>query len=140
MTRISFEQRLSGEVANGDLARTRFSHDYSAILDGEEKIDGQVCYRIKLTSRRKGTTYAKIDYWVEKKTYLPRKSVFYALSGKPLKTAVYSDFKTIQGKKRLTKMVVQDILDPKRKSTLLYTGYRKEKFDDSHFSKESLGE
>jgi hypothetical protein len=122
------------------LARTRFAQDYSGQFDGEEAIGGKKCYKLKLSARGKGTTYAKIDYWVEKGTYLPRKAVFYALSGKPMKTAIYSDFKKIQGRPRMTKMTVQDALNPKRKSVLIYSGHKRESFGDSYFSKESLGE
>src|SRR5688572_1763027 len=36
-TRISFQQKLTGEVANGDLARTNYAADYSASRVEEKK-------------------------------------------------------------------------------------------------------
>ena len=34
--RLSLSQRLTGQVANGDLARANFAGDYTATLDGRE--------------------------------------------------------------------------------------------------------
>jgi len=37
--RISLEQKLTGEVANGDIARTNYAEDYDATLLGTEKLE-----------------------------------------------------------------------------------------------------
>jgi len=142
-TRIGFEQRLTGEVSNGDLARTHFAADYNSVLKGQEKVggpSGKMCYKLHLTAKTKEVTYREIDYWVEKTTYYPLKAQFFAISGKLLKSAIYSDFKPILGHNRLTKTIIQDALQPSKRSVLIYTKQKKENFDDSFFSKESLGE
>src|SRR5687768_15913998 len=36
--RLSLSQRLTGQVANGDLARANFSGDYNPTIEGEEEI------------------------------------------------------------------------------------------------------
>jgi outer membrane lipoprotein-sorting protein len=139
-TRISFEQRLTGEVSNGDLARTNFSGDYSAVLKKTESIEGKSCLKLHLTANAKDVTYREADYWVEKDTYLPRMAMFYAISGKLLKSAVYSDFKPIMGHLRMTKIVIKDALQPSKQSIMEYSDQRKEHFKDGFFNKESLGQ
>lgn len=139
-TRIGFEQRLTGEVSNGDLARTRFYEDYTASLTGQETIDGKPCYKLHLTAKDNSVTYRQIDYWVEKVTFLPKKALFYAISGKLLKSAAYSNFKLILGHSRMTKTLIRDAVQPTKQSIMIYTGQKAENFDDSFFNKESFGE
>ena len=139
-TRISFEQKLTGEVANGDLMRTSFSTDYSASLSGEEKIDSVVTYKLHLVARNKEVTYRTIDYWVDKAKLYPVRATFFALSGKALKSAVYSTFKPVLGKPRMMRVLITDFLQSKRTSLLNYAQFKREKFDESFFSKEALGQ
>jgi hypothetical protein len=137
-TRVSFQQRLTGEVSNGDIARTNFAKDYDAKLEGEEEVDGKPCYKLSLTAKGKDVTYRSITYWVEKAGLNPVKAEFYALSGKLLKTGVYSGPEPVLGRQRLTHMVITDALRPTKQSRLHYTDYKKENLDDSFFNKESV--
>jgi hypothetical protein len=139
-TRISFEQKLTGEVANGDIVRTNFAGDYSAQLVGEEKLPAGDAYKIHLLAREKTVTYRSIDYWVLKANLRPLKAIFYALSGKALKSAAYSDFKPVFGKPRMSKVIVTDALQTGRTSEITYSGFKKENYDESFFNKERLGQ
>jgi outer membrane lipoprotein-sorting protein len=138
--RVSMQQKLTGEVANGDLARTNYSGDYSATLAGQEMVNGQDSYKLALTSKHSGVTYAKIDYWISKKGFVPLKAVFYAVSGKVLKRAEFSDLKKVLGQKCITKTVFEDALDKSHKSVLIYKDHKRKSLSDSVFSKESLGD
>ncbi len=139
-TRVSLQQKLTGEVSNGDIARTDFSHDYSAQLAGDEKTGGKECHKLSLTARHKDVTYRSITYWVEKGTYRPVKAEFFALSGKSLKTGEFSHYAQVLGKLRMTELLITDALNPKRQSHLTYSNQKKESLSDSFFSKESLSE
>lgn len=139
-TRVGLQQRLTGEVANGDIARTQFADDYSARLDGRETIGGKKHYRMLLTARDKSLPYRTIKLWVGEKDFVPLKAEFYALSGKKLKTGEYSELETILGKKRITKLVIKDAIQPSRQSHLKYSHYRLEDLHDSMFNKESLAD
>lgn len=139
-TRVSFQQRLTGEVSNGDIARTNFAKDYDAKLVGTETMKGKVCYKLSLTAKRKEVTYRSIMYWVDKSNFRPIKVDFYALSGKLLKSGEYSSPKPVLGKIRMTEMIITDALRATRQSHLLYSDYKVEKLDDSFFNKETLGE
>lgn len=139
-TRVSFQQRLTGEVSNGDIARTNFAKDYDAKLLGMETLKGKLCYRLSLTAKHKDVTYRSIMYWVEKSNFHPVKVDFYALSGKLLKSGEYSSPKLVLGKIRMTEMLITDALRNTRQSHLFYSDYKLEKLDDSFFNKETLGE
>jgi outer membrane lipoprotein-sorting protein len=139
-TRVSFEQRLTGEVSNGDLARTNFASDYDSKLISEDKVDNKACYKLLLTANTKDVAYRQIVYWVEKNSYLPVQVKFYALSGKLLKTGKYSSVKHVLDKNRVTQLTITDALHGKRQSTLNYFDFKKTTYDDTFFSRESLSD
>lgn len=137
-TRVSMQQRLTGEVANGDIARTNFASDYAATLVREEAVNGTPAYRLSLKKKRDGVTYPSIDYWVAKKGFVPLKAVFKTEGGKALKSALYKTPKTFFKRSLLTRMEITSALSDKQKSTLIFSDYKKEKLDESFFNKESL--
>ncbi|MCM2278617.1 MAG: outer membrane lipoprotein-sorting protein [Oligoflexia bacterium] len=139
-TRISFRERLTGEVANGDISRTNFAGDYAAQLVGKETFNGKPCVKLALTAKHKDVTYSKIDYWLDAKTHFPVKSAFYAVSGKLLKTGEYSGLKPVLGATRSTVLVIKDALQPSRRSVLEFSGFKRVELPDSFFNKESLSE
>lgn len=140
-TRVSMQQRLTGEVANGDLARTNFSGDYSAEHDGEESVGGKPAYRLKLKSKRKGVTYSHLTYWVsQQKPHMPLQAEFYASSGKRLKKAIYSQEKKVAGRKIVTKIVITDDIKKTSRSELTYSNFKKAKLEESRFNKDALAD
>ena len=138
--RVSMQQKLTGEIANGDLSRTNLAGDYSAKIVGMQTVNGVEAYHLDLRAKREGVTYSRLEYWVAKKDYLPIKAVFYAVSGKVLKTGTFSDPKKVLGQVCITKVTVRDALDPKRYSVMTYGNHQRTRLPASVFSKESLGE
>ncbi|MBC7715062.1 MAG: outer membrane lipoprotein-sorting protein [Rhizobacter sp.] len=136
--RISLEQKLTGEVANGDIARTNYSEDYDATLISTEKRGNAEFYKLDLKAKNKKVTYGRIEYWVSKKDSIPMEATFFALSGKPLKSAQFMDFKPVQGMSRTTKMVIRDYLQKDKMSTMVFSDHKPEKFDESLFNKDRL--
>lgn len=136
--RISLEQKLTGEVANGDIARTNYAEDYDATILAVEKKGNAEFYKLELKAKNKKVTYGRIEYWVSKKDFIPMEATFFALSGKPLKSATFGDFKTVQGMSRTTKMIIRDYLQKNKMSTLVFSDHKTEKFDDSLFNKDRL--
>lgn len=137
--RIPFSERLTGEVATGDISRTNFAVDYEPTLIGEEKIKNKKCFKLELKAKNNKVTYSKIEYWVEKTNFLPVQSRFYALSGKLLKSAEYGDFKKVGGRTLFTKTIIRDALNKEKTSILIYAKHKKETFDANHFNKEAMG-
>lgn len=136
--RISLEQKLTGEVANGDIARTNYAEDYEATLIAIEKKGKNEFYKLELKAKNKKVTYGRIEYIVAKSDFMPIEATFYALSGKALKSAEFSDFKQIQGMSRSTKMTIRDYLQKDKFSVLVFSDHKPQKFDASLFNKDRL--
>jgi outer membrane lipoprotein-sorting protein len=137
-TRISLQQRLTGEVANGDIARTQYSEDYNAEIKGEENLGGQELYHLLLTKKKDEVTYPAIEYWVSKKDFAPVKALFKTDSGKVLKSAVYKEPKSYLNHKMITRIEIQNALNKDQRSILTFSSYKKENLDASFFNKETL--
>ncbi|HAN29624.1 MAG TPA: outer membrane lipoprotein-sorting protein [Haliea salexigens] len=118
--RLSLSQRLTGQVANGDLARANFAGDYTAELTGTEQVDGEEAWVLDLTAAGRGVTYAKVRYWVAVADDRPIKAEFYAVSGRLLKTSRYEAFQDLAGRMRPTRLVIEDALKEGDYSVLEY--------------------
>ncbi len=84
---ISPRQKLTGGVANGDVASTNYAGDYDAAAAGEESVDGEPCHVFDLKANNKKTTYDRIRYWISKQRLLGVKAEFHTVAGKRFKTA-----------------------------------------------------
>lgn len=136
--RLSLSQRLTGQVANGDLARANFAGDYSAELAGSEAVDGVDTHILDLTAAASGVTYDRVRYWVRADNNYPVKAEFYAVSGRLLKTCHYENFRELAGGIRPTRLVIEDALDSGKSSVLEYQSMTVKDFPDRWFTKEYL--
>ncbi len=136
--RLPLSQRLTGQVANGDLARANFAGDYKAALVREEVFGGKQCVVLELTAARKGVTYHRVLYWVEKASNRPLKGEFYTLSKRLMKTGLYQDYKDLGGKIRPTKLILIDALKKGEQSVLVYSNLKLRNIPDKFFTKDFL--
>ncbi|THF63670.1 outer membrane lipoprotein-sorting protein [Pseudothauera nasutitermitis] len=136
--RLSLAQRLTGQVANGDLARANFAGDYNPVLSGTEEIDGQPCHVLELTATERSVTYARVRYWVRQDDARPVKAEFYALSGRLLKTCAYLDFQEMAGRVRPTRLVMTDALKAGESSELTYADMNLRDLPERMFTREYL--
>lgn len=136
--RISMQQRLMGEVANGDIVRTDFSGDYTPAVLKTESVDGKETWVLELKAKRPSVTYHRIVYWVQKKTYHPLKAEFYSISGTLLKTAAYEDYKPAAGRLRPMRLVLSDPLIRGQRSVMQYENMKVRNLPDKYFTKDYL--
>ncbi len=136
--RLSLSQRLTGQVANGDLARSNFTGDYVPKILRTEAIDGEQYYVLELNAVDRGVTYSKVIYWVKQSNHFPYRAEFYSLSNKLLKTARYENFKNAMGRLRPARLVLEDALRKGEESILEYTGYKQRDLPDRVFTKDYL--
>ena len=136
--RLSLSQRLTGQVANGDLARANFAGDYNATILRTDTIDGDKYYVLELTGVDRGVTYHKVLYWVRQSNFWPYRAEFYSLSNRLLKTARYEDFKILLGKQRPTRLVMEDALRKGEESVLEYSEMKLRDLPDKTFTKDYL--
>jgi outer membrane lipoprotein-sorting protein len=136
--RLSLSQRLTGQVANGDLARANFASDYHPKVLRSETIDGDEFHVLELTGIDRSVTYQKVLYWVRAKDFWPYRAEFYSLSNRLLKTCRYENFKTMEGRKRPTRLVMEDALRGGEQSVLEYAGLKLRDLPDKLFTKDYL--
>lgn len=136
--RLSLAQRLTGQVANGDLARANFAGDYTPKLIGSEQLNGEKALALELTAVDRGVTYAKVRLWVGDKDNRPLKAEFYALSGRLLKTCRYEEYKTMAGRLRPTRLVMEDALKSGDVSVLSYEAMTIRQLPEKIFTKDYL--
>jgi outer membrane lipoprotein-sorting protein len=136
--RLGLAQRLTGEVSNGDLARANFVGDYTPKLVRHEKLDGEEHHVLELMAVDRGVTYHRVMLWVNQANYRPRKAEFYSLSNRLMKTCNYENFQMMAGKRRPTRLVMEDALKPGERSIMEYGQMKLRDLPDKVFSKDYL--
>ena len=136
--RLSLAQRLTGQVANGDLARANFAGDYNPRLLRTETLDGVKYNVLELTAVDRGVTYQRVLYWVRESDSAPHKAEFYSASNRLLKTCMYEQYDKMLGRQRPTRLVMTDALHTEEKSVLSYSGMKLRDLPDKVFTKDYL--
>jgi hypothetical protein len=126
--RISPQQRLLGQAANGDVVTANLAKDYRATLvDQEEVVDGErnrrTSHKLLLNAVAPDVTYHRIELWIDSENQRPIKARYYAESGRLLKTAYYRHYRPQLGVARPTEMVIIDGLDPNWVTIMRYSDY-----------------
>jgi Outer membrane lipoprotein-sorting protein len=126
--RISPQQRLLGQAANGDVVTVNLALDYRANLVAEEDIkDGERqtrhCYKLALAAVSPDVTYHRIDMWIDAASNRPVKAHFYSESERLLKTAYYRHYQRELGVERPTETVIIDGLDTGWVTVMRYGDY-----------------
>ncbi|MBI3896801.1 MAG: outer membrane lipoprotein-sorting protein [Gammaproteobacteria bacterium] len=141
--RISPQQRLLGQAANGDVMTVDLALDYRANNAVRESIeDGnrqpRDCYRIDLTAQADGVTYQRIEYWIDRNNYQPVKGKFYADSGRLLKIAYYRNYRSQLNAMRPTEVIIIDGVNPNKVTRLQFSNYQYVEIPEAWLQREFL--
>jgi len=141
--RISPQQRLIGQASNGDVLSINLEKDYKAELLGSEQINDaerkpRQTWHLNLTAASPSAVYARVEYWVEKDTNYPVKALYYSDSGRKLKLAYYSAFKSELGGMRPTQVIILDEVDASVVTRMTFSGYEKAEVPENWFDYEFL--
>lgn len=141
--RLSPQQRLLGQAANGDVVTVNLAKDYTAELLGEEEVsDGERVrrrsYKLRLIGLAPDVTYHQVEIWIETQSARPVKALFYAESGRLLKTAYYRKFQPQLGMERPTEIVIIDGLDPNWVTIMRYSDYKWRDVPDAWLQRDYL--
>ena len=136
--RLSLSQRLTGQVANGDLARANFAGDYNPKIVKTEKIGDETYNVLELTAVDRGVTYQKVVYWVGQSDNRPFKAEFYSLSNRLLKTCKYDKYQMMEGQMRPTRLIMDDAMKSGEQSILEYKSMKLRELPDKVFTKDYL--
>jgi len=126
--RLSPQQRLLGQAANGDVVTVNLAKDYQAQLAAEESVlDGdrqtRHCYKLALAAVSSDVTYHHIEMWLDASNSRPVKARFYTESGQLLKSAYYRRYQAQLGVERPTETVIIDGLDPNWVTVMRFADY-----------------
>jgi len=115
--RISAQQRLLGQAANGDVVTTDLRRDYHAAIAGTETLNDaegkpRQTVLLELTGRHADVTYPRMQLWLDPKNGQSVKAALYAQSGSLLKTAWFRHYQQALGQFRPHETIIIDGLDP----------------------------
>ena len=82
--------------------------------------------------------YNRVEYWVEKGTYLPVKGKFYADAGPLLKIAYYHNYVEQLGNMRPSETIIIDAVDQNLVTTMTNSNMKAQDIPDSWFQREYL--
>ncbi len=133
--RISLSQKLTGQAANGDISRMRWSGDYSATLENEDSKN----WTLLLQARKKGLTYERIRIWVKKEDFSPQRAEYLTSSGKILKRTRFGGYRLLAGRMRPSRLEIESAVNSSEKSTIEVETMALRDFDLSLFNPQRLG-
>lgn len=141
--RISPQQRLLGQAANGDVVTVNLAKDYQASLAAEEDMqDGERqtrhCYKLALAASAPDVTYHHIELWIDTANNQPIKARYYTESGRLLKTAYFRHYQKQLGQERPTETVIIDGLDPNWVTVLRLSDYAKREVPEAWLQRDYL--
>ena len=136
--RLPLSKRLTGQVANGDLARANFTGDYTPSLVKTEAIKGTEYYVLELLAARRGVTYDRVLFWVEVESFKPYKAEFYTRSKRLIKVGYYRAFRDMGGALRPSELLLEDRLKKGERSVLRYSEMKIRDIPDRFFNKQFL--
>ncbi|MBS4099399.1 MAG: outer membrane lipoprotein-sorting protein [Sulfuricella sp.] len=135
--RITASQKLLGEAAVGDVASMAWGEDYDGQVVGETEIDGHRCLHLDLAATRPGTTYARVELYLDKADKQPRKADLYVNSGKRAKEARF-EINRVDGQLRVTSMTLHDDIQTNRRTVVHYQSITPKDTPDAFFNPAAL--
>ncbi|MGE5321929.1 MAG: outer membrane lipoprotein-sorting protein [Actinomycetota bacterium] len=132
---------MGSDFTNDDLTReSSLEKDYTHRVEGEEKQDGDLCYRIYSTPKPNApVVWGHLVVFVRKSNDLPRREEFYDEKGVLQKVLTFEDVRTVDGRVYPMRWKMVSATKPGHETILLY---RTLKFDraiaPSVFTKDNL--
>lgn len=133
--RISPMQKLLGDASTGDVATLTWSEDYAGrVVDADYAGEycAQQCSRLELTSVRKGTTYQRIELWLDAQD-VPVYARLYLLSGRLAKEARYQ-LGELNGRPTITRMTLFDSINTNRRTEIEYRSIQATQIPDKFYN------
>lgn len=134
---ITANQRLLGGASFGDIARLRFSQDYTGrATDEVESAGARSCRVLELTARSRKVSYPRLLLSVDEREKLPCRVRFFLSSGKEARQVTFTRFRQERGRTVVGEMEVRELLGAASKAVtrLEYRQYRMAKLDPRLFT------
>lgn len=131
---------MGSDMSYEDMMEDRKLHQmYTAVLEGNEEIEGRPCHKLKLTAKVDDVAYHVCVLWVDAERIIPLKEEFYAKSGQLLKRLCLYDYKQIEGKWTPMRSNYKDVMkDGEGTDMLIRTVQYNQQIPASYFTKGAL--
>ncbi len=136
---ITANQRLLGGASFGDVARLRFSEDYTARATGQsESAAGRSCVVLELTAKSPKVSFPRVLLSVDERERLPCRVRFFLASGKEVRAVTFTKFRLEAGKTVVSEMEIRELLGAASRAVtrLEYRDYRLARLDPKIFTPE----
>lgn len=136
---ITANQRLLGGASFGDVARLRFSEDYTGKSTGEtESAAGRSCVVLDLTAKSPKVSFPRVLLSVDEKEKVPCRVRFYLASGKEIRAVTFTKFRQQRGKTVAAEMEIRELLGAASRTVtrLEYRDYKLARLDPKIFTPE----
>jgi len=112
---------MGSDFTNDDLVKeSNVVEDYEHTLLGEEKLDGDLAYKIELTPRPEAAVvWGKIIEWIRKKDYVPLRADYFNERGERIRTMLFKEIKRMGGRTIPTRMELLNEKKPGNRTVLV---------------------
>lgn len=136
---ITPNQRLLGGASFGDVARLRFSEDYTAKATGKsETAAGRSCVVLELTAKSPKVSFPRVLLSADEREKLPCRVRFFLSSGKEVRDVTFTKFRVQSGKTVVSEMEIRELLGAASRAVtrLEYRDYKMARLDPKIFTPE----
>lgn len=88
---------------------SNYEDDYDSELLGEEKIRGDICYKLSTTPTKESINYSEMKMWVRKDDYMPLKLEFYDEEGNLQKVMTNKNYRDIDNHLTPEEIVMENV-------------------------------
>ena len=88
---------------------SNYEEDYDSKLVGEEKVNGDICYKLSTTPTKESINYSEMKMWVRKADFMPLKLKFYDQNDKLHKVMTNSNYRNIDSHLTPEKIIMRDV-------------------------------
>jgi outer membrane lipoprotein-sorting protein len=117
----SRESFQGGDFNNADVLRVHYQTDYQAKVLPQSSVPE--AWELELNAKTSDAAYERIKLWMRKSDSMPVKGEYYTSSGKLLRAAEFAEVKSFGGFKRPARIVMKNMLTPKRWSEMLMSSF-----------------
>lgn len=134
--RISPKQKfLNGDFNHADITRIDFNEDYVV----QNIIEEGNSYVLDLTAKNPAISYSRVVYTIQKESYIPLSQKYFTVSGKLLKTLIFSEVKNYASLNRPSCFIMEDNFIKNKRTVLIYKKLDlSPKIPDFYFQRENL--
>jgi outer membrane lipoprotein-sorting protein len=120
----SRESFQGGDFNNADVLRVHYQADYDArVLPSGTASSVPDAWELELKAKSSDAAYERVKLWMRRSDGMPLKGEYYTASGKQLRAAEFSEVKNFGGFKRPARIVMKNMLTPKRWSEMVMTSF-----------------